>query len=122
MNKKQQKPVKPIIIEEDDFFANYKPIINHIVRANTDANIADTEICSYNGSLYETYGKELEHILRVANNPKTRNKVWTLVDIDDNHYAIIAGYHLVDRFGYFITEKEWVTGTEEVKMDTTPDE
>ncbi|MDP2692733.1 MAG: hypothetical protein Q8O88_03795 [bacterium] len=119
--KKQTEPTERIIIPEDDFFSVYKPLINHIVRANTDHNIANEEIASYNGSLYETYGEELAHIVALANNQKTRNRVWTLVDGDDDKQYIIAGYHLVNRQGYFITQKSWVVGTEEVILDNTID-
>lgn len=120
--KKQEEPAEPIIIDEDDFFTEYKPLINHIVRTETADNIADEEICSYNGCLYETYGKEVAHIINLANHPKTRNKVWTIVDAEDDTQVILAGFHLVNRFGYFVTEKPWITGSEEVRIDNSIDE
>lgn len=113
MAKKTIKQPKPIIISDEDFFTNYKPIINHIARANATDTIADNDIAPYAGTMYETFGKEVEHIVMLANHPKTKNKVWTIVDGDEDP-IVIAGYHLVNRIGYIVTEKPWVTGTEEV--------
>lgn len=115
MAKKKQPKVTNI--SDDDFFEEYKPIINHIVRANTSIETDDESLTSFNGTMYETYGKEIEHIVRLANNPKTEKKIWTLIDGDDGDSYIVAGYHLVNRQGYFITQKSWVTGLEEVKLN-----
>ena len=118
MAKKKQPKVQPVInIPEDDFFSIYKPIVNHIVRANTPEDVANDDICSWSGCMYETYGHEIQHILRLANNKKTQKKVWTIIEGDDNAQYIIPGFHLVNRMGFLVTEKQWVTGTEEVKVD-----
>ena len=109
------KTPEPIIISDEDFWGKYKPIINHIVRANTPTNIADEDMCSYSGCMYETYGPELAHIQRLANTKQTAKKIWTIVDGDDGNLHIIAGFHIVNRQGYLITEQPWVTGTEEVE-------
>jgi len=114
----ENKTPKVINISEDDFFEIYKPIINHIVRANTNSDIKDEDLTSFNGTMYETYGKEVEHIIMLANNPKTEKKIWTLIDGDEGGQYIVAGFHIVNRQAYFITQKSWVTGTEEVKLDT----
>lgn len=115
-----KKQIKPIIISEEDFYSKYKPIINHIVRANTPESVPDNSICSYSGCMYETYGPEVAHIVRLANNKKTAKKVWTIIETDSDkidNQVIIAGFHLVNRQGYIITEQPWVTGTEEVEND-----
>lgn len=111
------KQPKPIIISERDFYGNYKPIINHIVRANTDQNIKDEDITPWCGCAYETYGAEVAHIVALARNPKTAKRIWTLIDGDDDQQHVVAGFRLVNRQGYFITQKSWKTGTEEIELD-----
>jgi hypothetical protein len=46
-------------INIDKFFSDYKPQINHIVRAKTNSDISDEDIASWSGCMYETYGEEL---------------------------------------------------------------
>lgn len=111
----KKKQPEPILISEEEFWEKYKPITNHIVRANTPHTVANADICSWNGCMYETYGAEVAHVVRLANNKKTAKKVWTIIDGDDGEMHIIAGFHLVNRQGYLITEQPWVTGTEEVE-------
>ena len=48
--------------------------------------------------------EDLEFVLNVAS--RTPKKVWTLEDIG-GQLIICAGYHLVNRINYFITEVEW---------------
>jgi hypothetical protein len=50
---------------------------------------------------FETYGEELEHVRHTD-----INHVWTEVDGDDGTY-ILAGYRLVNRIQYYITENPW---------------
>ena len=57
--------------------------------------------------MFETYGKELNHVISVANNPKTANTIWTIVSNDDGNLFYTSGYHLVNRFGYLITEESY---------------
>jgi hypothetical protein len=76
----------------DAWAATYVPIDNHI--AND---------CREGTDRFETYGKELEFVLSVANTEP--NRVWTLVEGDDGNLFIISGYHLVNRLNYFITAK-----------------
>ena len=66
----------------------YKLLKNHL-----DDN------ASYDGKMFETYGKELEFVKKQDN-----NKIWTLVDEENEEMWILSGYHLVNRIGYFITE------------------
>ena len=39
--------------------------------------------------------------------------VWSLVDGDDGGAYALPGYHLVNVFGYVITKKPWIDGSEE---------
>lgn len=102
---------------EDEFEAwdtKYQPIQNHI-----DPHAGDK---------FETYGAELDYVLKVAyTEPK---RIWTLVDGDDGNLYIASGYHLVNRINYFIThnpceleyeeypyfiyEEDWDSAEEEV--------
>lgn len=89
----------------DEFETTYKPVKNHL---NPDA--------SYDGCMFETYDPELHYVVKhgLANH----HTVWTIVNIQpEEEYnkhgepnpstAILAGYHLVDRLGYLITEKPY---------------
>ncbi len=79
----------------EEWEKQYKPIQNHI--SNRE---------EYNGWYFETYGGDLEFILTLANGDKAKT-VWTLLaDTGEYKQAIVAGYHLVNRFGYFVTEVE----------------
>lgn len=65
----------------------YKPIKNHL-----DDN------ASWDGTMFETYGEELAFVKAQA-----PNTIWTYGEEDDKFY-IQAGWHYVNRLGYFITE------------------
>jgi hypothetical protein len=55
----------------------------------------------WNRLIFETYGDDLEYVMS-----QPSDKVWTWVDTDDGT-AIINGYHLVNRIGYFVTLLPW---------------
>lgn len=76
----------------DLWFDTFEPQKNHL-----------DENASYDGYMFETFGKELEYVLSVSR--ETPNRVWTLVDADNGKLYICSGYHLVNRMGYFITKK-----------------
>lgn len=40
------------------------------------------------------------------------NHVWTLVDGDDNNSYATTGFHVVNKFGYVVTEVPWTTEDE----------
>ena len=65
----------------------YRPINNHL-----------DENASFDGIMFETYGEEVEFVKR--QNPKC---IWTYAEEDDKLF-IDAGWHYVNRLGYFITE------------------
>jgi hypothetical protein len=77
-------------ISWDEFEEKYKPLQNHL-----DDN------ASVNGWMYETYGEELKHVMKVAK--QDINRVWTFITVDGVP-SITSGYHLVNRMGYIITE------------------
>ncbi|HEY4755785.1 MAG TPA: hypothetical protein VIH28_07010 [Ignavibacteriaceae bacterium] len=103
-------------IKDEVFYKEYKPQINHIIRAETNILIKDEDVCSFGGTMYETYREEEAYILKMAQDEKTKKRVWTILDVDGK-LIISAGFHYVNRFGYIITEKEWETGEEEVEND-----
>jgi hypothetical protein len=74
--------------ELDAWEAKYQPIQNHFDPKE--------------GDKFETYGKELDYVLSIANTEPAR--VWTLIDGDDGNLYISSGYHLVNRINYFITK------------------
>ncbi len=85
----------PKRIHENTWWKKFIPKKNHL----------DNE-ASWDGYMYETYGDELEF---VRTQPDTH--VWTFLQADDKHY-VVSGYHLVNRLGYFVTEKPWVEETQ----------
>ena len=70
----------------------FKPIQNHISGDR-----------GWNGTIFETYGDDLQFVVA-----QPQNKVWTGVDTEEGT-AILNGYHLVNRIGYFVTENPWST-------------
>jgi hypothetical protein len=84
----------------EEWKKKYKPIANHIDLGN--------------GYLFETYGPEHNYIK--YKNQKSPKTIWTLIDTKDaDKDVIVPGYHLVNRLGYFITEKEWTNQQLEIE-------
>jgi hypothetical protein len=54
------------------------------------------------GYKFETYGEELDYVLKIAYTEPAR--IWTLVDGDDGNLYVTSGYHLVNRISYFVTK------------------
>lgn len=53
---------------------------------------------------FETYGKDIEHVIKVADqNPK---RVWTLVDGENDDLLLLNGFHYVNRIHYYITNED----------------
>lgn len=67
-------------ITEDDFFDNYVPV--------EDAS-----------------GGLLRDFEEVRDMPQCH--VWTVVDGDDGGLYALAGFHVVNRVGYLLTERPW---------------
>ncbi|MGI9363366.1 MAG: hypothetical protein ACR2O7_17735 [Parasphingorhabdus sp.] len=55
----------------------------------------------HDGLMFETYGAEQEYVRRQA-----EDCIWTLIETE-NGFAILSGWHVVNRFGYFVTERPW---------------
>ena len=77
-------------ITDNDWYTKYKPVTNHI-----DPN------SSWGGILFETYGDELEYVKTKVD----ENRVWTWLEGDNGSTSVSAGYSIVNRLGYFITEE-----------------
>lgn len=78
----------------------YKPIKNHL-----DDN------ASWSGSMFETYGDELAFVLT-----QPEEHIWTWTSGDDGSY-LNAGYAIVNRLGYIITEKPWTDPCHVLQVD-----
>jgi hypothetical protein len=66
----------------------FKPIHNHF------SNDPDQD-------MFETYGEEVDYVTKADN-----KHVWTWIQGDMSD-LIVAGYHYVNRLGYYITEVPW---------------
>lgn len=83
-------------INFEQFEKEYSLVKNHLI---TDG--------PYNGCMFETFGKEVDYIVSLANNPKSKQNVWTLLECDNEEQYIVPGYSLINRLGYFISKKSW---------------
>jgi hypothetical protein len=110
-----------INLTEEQFDEMFTPQINHIERANVDDAIADEDICSFSGCMYETYGPELDYALEMAK----ENRVVTIIEGEDTigedgepHATLFytSGFHLVNRLGFLVLDKPY-TEDFEVKLD-----
>ena len=83
----------PVEITEDEFVSRFRPIANHLNRhASCFWNDGD-------GSMFETYGDELEYV-----RSQPFENVWTYIEADGGSF-LVSGYRLINRLGYFITEE-----------------
>ena len=87
------------MISEDEFWEKFKPVKNHFL-----PNGAPFSDC-----MFETFGEELEFVRK-----QKPEHIWTILEGDDDTLFYGAGYHLVNRLGYLITEVPWITGDEQV--------
>jgi hypothetical protein len=94
--------MKKLIKMEDWFIETFKPQQNHL-----DNN------ASFNGWMYETYGDQIEYIFDLA---KKSNRVWTIIEGDDDSLFYVSGFHYVNRLGFIISEKEY-EGHMEIECD-----
>ena len=70
----------------------------------------------FDGCMFETYGEEHDYVLSVARERNGDSFIWTLVD-GDGVDAIVAGYHIVNRLGYFVTKAPAV-GVVDVELES----
>jgi hypothetical protein len=84
-------------ITMDEWEETFNPISNYL---DTNASFQNENGV---GIMFETYGEELELIQRTK-----EQHVWTYIDSEiTDGTVIIAGYHVANRIGYFITAREW---------------
>jgi hypothetical protein len=98
-----------IEMTEEEWFATYKPIPNHI---DKNASFNDGE----QGYMFETYGKELNFVMAADS-----DYIWTYGDGDDSGTYVWNGYHIVNRIGYFITEVPCPANTTVQVLISEPD-
>lgn len=84
-------------ITYEEWVDKFRPIQNEL-----------SDDASFEGMMFETYGDELDHVLQVARETNGL-LVWTYIDGENGTY-IVEGYRLVNRIGYFVTEREWELG------------
>lgn len=105
-------------IKEEDFWGVYKPQINHLERAKYGPEVPDNSVAPWGGSMYETFGLEVEYIQSLIKEGKRKN-IWTIVDAD-GELIVQTGYWFVNRIGYIVTEQPWEI--EGVHVETDEDE
>lgn len=99
-----------VTLTEDEFYERFNPIKNHFYE--------NPEDCSFDGCMFETYGKELDHINWSRTDEVNKSRIWTILDCEGKLY-ITSGYHYVNRFGYLITEESVPEG---IEYSVDPDE
>lgn len=78
----------------DLWLDTFQPIRNHLALPGDERG--------FDGCLFETFGKEVNHVVDIANSPDA-HRVWTVVEADNGKWYIASGYHYVNRVGYLIT-------------------
>lgn len=101
---------------DTDFYAKYNPEYNQVLlmvlQSEEDTgSILPDDMCSFGGCMYETFGQELDYVKQQPN-----KRIWTIVDEEDKLY-VIAGFHIVNRLGYLVTNEEWSDEFETYLMD-----
>lgn len=93
-------------LTEEQFDQKYNMVKNHFFK--------NPEDCPFNGSMFETYGQEYDHILSVAGDEQKKRHLWTIVEGDTDNIYYLSGFHYVNRIGYFLTEEPWETCKETI--------
>lgn len=68
-------------------------------RPQTNPFNADAPVDGY---MLETFGEEFELVQKTLR--ESPDRVWTVVEGDDDNWYISQGFHLVNRIGYLVTE------------------
>ena len=82
---------------DEHWLEKYTPIANHI-----DDN-AGFDLGQGYGSMFETFGEELEFVHKTMNEAPKR--VWKIIDCEGESY-LTSGFHLVNRMGYIISKED----------------
>ena len=85
--------IKQIDMTDDKWIDEFKPIPH----AQSDSGYD----CGDGPCLWETYGSDIEEVIRRSDMPEWKGRLWTV--FDDG--SIGEGYHFVNRLGYIFTEK-----------------
>lgn len=87
----------------EEFVAKYKPVQNHLVEGS-----------AFNGTMFETLGEEYDYLRELLVQGQQK-RIWTYV-CEGNFEMIVSGLWLVNRVGYFVTEKESENNNEFIKL------
>lgn len=93
---------------EDEFLDRHLPVKNHL-----DANAA------FDGTMFETFGAELDYVLGIDRADPRR--IATLIDGEEG-MAIVSGYHMVNRLGYFVLAAPFAEDFEVLLDDADEDD
>jgi len=85
---------KFIELSEREFKHHYPLLTNHI-NPHSSWTSGDN-----NGCLFETHGLELVFV-----KSQPTNRIWTIIDGEDNHLYLLSGFHFANRIGYLISTK-----------------
>ena len=83
----------PLSLTYDDWCATYVPIKNPL-----------REDAAFDGTMFETFGDDLAFV-----RDQPGDIIWSLVqgdsDEDGGDLYVVSGYRLVNRLGYFVTDR-----------------
>jgi len=100
-------------LTEDQWVEEYKPQVNAIHPGQGFGYGDGTEDpAEDNSCLYGTTPEEI-----AALDAAGENRVWTVLDGDDDAIVIASGRHHVNRIGYIITQEPWAQDCEIVLDD-----
>jgi len=120
MTQTQTKVIQPrafVVLEESDWTAKFKPIVNHLDE-NASGQGWNPDYPEH-GCMFETYGPELQYVLDVANGkiPGMSNlNVWTFMDGDGVDEDSEEGARL-KAAGWIYDDGDWIR--DDVHLDTT---
>ena len=97
---------------DTEFYSKYNTEYNQVLLKELKEVLSPDDMCSFGGCMYETFGDELAYVKQVPN-----NRIWTIVDGDGDDLLIIAGFHLVNRLGYLVTDEAWEDEYEQYVVD-----
>ena len=89
--------IKQIDMTDDKWIDKFKPI----PRDGIKEGLISGYDCGDGPCLWETYGKDIDEVLRRMDQPEWEGRLWTVHD----DTAISDGFHIVNRLGYIFTEK-----------------
>jgi len=58
--------------------------------------------------MFETYGQDAKLLSLIRT-----DKIWTMIQAEDNEMRIAPGFRIANRMGYLVTEVSWVRVTDE---------